>query len=179
MKTLLCSVLVTLLCGCSVVHSQQPVGLTPKNISNEVDEWEGVWKDSEKTSCAVFVKDAKNGLLRVIQIDNDDDSEQESFDLHLREANKWTFASMADEDSEEGLFVWGRIKMEDGVVLVWTPNVEKITALIEAGTLPGTTNKNGATLGPLSTNHYDIICSDSKNVLFEWDEPMVFWRMSK
>jgi hypothetical protein len=43
MKMFLYSSLVILLCGCSVIHSQEPVGLTPKDISNEVDEWEGSW----------------------------------------------------------------------------------------------------------------------------------------
>lgn len=43
MKMLLVSFLATLLCGCSVIHSQEPVGLTPKDISDKVDEWEGGW----------------------------------------------------------------------------------------------------------------------------------------
>ena len=180
MKTLLCSALVILLfCGCSVVHSQQPVGLTPKDISNEVDDWEGVWSSGEGYS-EIFVENGSNGMVRLAGMGRENGEIQlQTYDIQLRDAGKWTFVNMIDEDTDNGLYLWGRIKMEDGVALVWFPDVEKITTLIEAGTLPGTTNGSGSVLGSLTTNHYDIICSDSENILFEWDEPMVLWKMSK
>ncbi len=179
MKTVICYALALLFCGCSVIHSQHPVGLTPKDISNEVEEWEGFWQTTDGAIFPVFVIDASNGLIRVVGFDQDgDEIKKESFDIYLRDANEWTFASMAEEDNDEGLYLWGRIKMDKRVIFVWTPN-EKLTELIENKTLPSTTNKNDSVLGALTTNHYDVICSDSEDVLFEWDAPMVFWKMSK
>ncbi len=180
MKTILCSALVILLCGCSVIHSQQPVGLTPKDISNEIEEWEGSWQMPDGSILSAFVMNASNGLIRVVGLDRDgDEVKKESFDIYLRDANEWTFVSMADQDSEDGLFAWGRIEREDSAILIWRPIFEKFKVLIANGTLLGTTNEYDCVLEPLSTNNYDIICSDSEDVLFEWDEPMVFWKISK
>jgi len=179
-KTLLYSLFALLFCGCSVIHSQKPVGLVPKDISDEVEEWEGCWKMPDGAVFTVFVMNASNGAIRVAGLEKDENEiKQESFDLYLREANGWTFASMPDEDEEDGLFVWGRIKKEESAALIWAPNTEKFVSLIADGTLPGTTNETDGVLGPLSTNHYEIICSDSEHVLFEWDEPMVFWKISE
>lgn len=178
MKTLLYFVLALLLCGCSVIHSQEPVGLTPKDLSNEVEEWEGCWRNNDGT-LNVFVINATNGVIRAIGFKRDGaDIKQESFDVYLRETGDWIFASMKDDDNEENLFVWGRVKMEDGVFLAWAPDTEKFTKLIHDGALPGTTNGTNGVLAPLSTNHYEII-SNPDSIYFEWDDPMVFWKISE
>jgi hypothetical protein len=178
MKTFLCCALAMLFCGCNASLSSQPIGLTPKDISAEVEDWEGVWQNTDGTFFTAFVMDGSNGLIRIAGLERDGDAiKQESFDLYLRDAGGWTFVSMTD--NKEGLFVWGRIKREDRVALIWGPTPEKITALIADGTLPGTTNGSGGVLTTLSTNHYEIICSDSKTVLFDWDKPLVFWKVSK
>jgi hypothetical protein len=72
---------------------------------------------------SVFVMNASNGLIRVVGLDRDgDEVKKETFDIHLRNANEWTFASMADQDNEEGLFAWGRIEREGRAVLIWGAN---------------------------------------------------------
>jgi hypothetical protein len=177
MKAIFCCLFAVLLCGCSVIHSQEPVGLTPKDLSKEIDDWEGCWSCDDETF-NVFVMDATNGFIRVMGFEREDDKiEKKSLDIYIREAGGWSFASMKDEEDDE-VYVWGRAKMEDGVFVAWAPDCEKFTQLIAEGTLPGTTNGSDGVLGSLSTNHYDII-TDSDSVLFEWDEPIIFWKISK
>jgi hypothetical protein len=176
MKTLFFAV-IALLCGCSAIHSQEPVGLTPRDLSDEVNDWEGSWRNQDGIF-HVFVLDATNGLIRTIGFERDhDEVKQETLDLHLRDTGDWTFASLVDENQDEPLHLWGRIKMEDGVCLAWAPDVEQFISRIADGTLPGTTNGTDGVLAPLTTNQYEIIMNEDAP-LFEWDEPMIFWKIA-
>ena len=178
LKAILCILPVILFSGCKAVLSEKSVGLTPKDLGAEVENWEGIWKSNE-LFLTVFVKDSSNGVLRVAMIDqSDDETKTECFDVQIKDADTWTFATKLD-DAASNPFIWGRIKTDGRFALIWLPDFEKFKPLIESGTLPGSVNKDNVVLGPLGTNHYDIICSDTNPVLFNWDEPIILQKISK
>ena len=161
------------LAGCSAVYSTKPMGGAPVSINPEA--WQGTWihKDDVIT---IEIVDAEKGLLRAAWIE---DMKLESFNVHLLAFGDWIFGSAKDEQ-KESLFVWGRIKHEDRQLIVWCPSVSKFKAMVQDGVLPGTVDDDGnVTLGELTADHMSIIASDVKDVLFDWDDPYVFVRLSK
>lgn len=165
-------------CGCSAVYTHRPVGLTATDITAEAAEWEGTWVHPEG-AFSVLVEDGSNGLIQAAWVERGGGAlKHKSATVHLRDAGGWTFAS-AQAENEDDLYVWGRIEKEKRSALIWLPDVAKFKALIESGTLPGVTNGSNVILGDLSTNDFDNICSDSKQVLFDWDKPLVLWKTSE
>jgi hypothetical protein len=52
--------------------------------------------------------------------------------------------------------------------------------MVQNGVLPGTVDENGdITLGELSADHIKVITSETRGVLFNWDDPIVFIRLTK
>lgn len=173
MKIFLLLTFTVLLAGCSAVYTATPIGDTPLNIEESKDEWSGKWGNSEAITATVI--DGSNGVLRIGWIEEKHgELKLETALVYLRSAGNWTFANLLSEtDTNETRYVWGRIKKEDGGVVIWTPDVDKFTKLVQDGTLPGTTGKYEVVLGELSSNHLAVITSETNGVLFDWDEPMV------
>jgi len=149
------------------------MGVTPLSIESEA--WQGTWlcKDGAIT---IEVINAEKGYLRVAWIEK---MQLQSFNVHLLASGDWIFGSTKDE-AKEPRFVWGRIKHEDNQLIVWPPSVAKFNTMVQDGILPGTVDGDGnVTLGELTTNHLSVIVSGAQGVLLDWDEPIVFLRVSK
>jgi len=161
--------------GCNSVYCTKPVG--EKAVSIEPGEWEGTWINSSMDNpVSIKVIDAKKGILKAMWIEN---AELESCEAYLLESGEWMFGSTR-EDGKGNRFIWGRIKKDEGQILVWVPAVSKISDLVKAGTLPGTIEDDGnVTLGALTAEHLRVIMSEDKGVLFEWTKPVVLIRLSK
>lgn len=173
---------ILLCCGCEAVYSPSPVGDAPKNICHEQDKWEGTWMTSDGSSLQVKVIDGCQGIIRVGWIEETDKQpgwECKTAEVFIRDGGGWTFASTKSDNTNETLYVWCRIKNDGKQVAYWPPDVGKFRKLVEEDRIPGSTNKNGITLGMLSSNHLALITSKTNDVLFAWDEPMILFKSSK
>lgn len=186
--------------GCSAVIVEEPVGLTPVS---DVDEWVGSWvlrsPSEEPVVGFLEVVDAENAVLQATWLERDDPKVTR---VYLREAGGWTFASIPFPGSgdssgynfglneqidpaQETEYVWARVSHEDGVIMVWVPDVDSFRRLVTYGAVPGrpTGDSESASgdpvLGRLEPEHYAFLASDRAGVPFVWDEPMVFTRMAQ
>ena len=166
-------VIACLLAGCSAVYSTQPVGVAPASIKPQ--EWDGTWihKDGSLT---LKVLDSEEGVVQVAWIEN---MKLASHKAYLLESGEWMFGNVK-EDENQSQFLWGRIKKRNNQIIIWTPSVSKIAALVKDGSLPGTVDDGGdVMLGNLTANHLTLITSEDKDVLFEWEDPLVVIRIAK
>jgi hypothetical protein len=180
----LIALLPSLLLGACVTASA-PVGSQPHQL--DPDDWAGTWSVPGESSLTVRVADARAGLLDVAWVSEGPDGlEVERVALHVREHGGWLFASYEDAE-EPGYFVWGRVRLDDDVLLGWFPDREKIRRLVEDSVLPGDPQPveaderrviaPGVILGPLTDEHLDVLASETHGVLYDWDEPFVAIRV--
>ena len=166
------------LSACTPVLVREPIGETPYPVRSE--EWEGEWIQ-EDGLMIIRVADEGEGTLLVAGVEEKDDALRlETLKVTLRQSGGWVFASLRDETAspKEDEYVWGRVRKDDDLIVVWLPDADKFKRLIEEGILPGETG-DGVLLTDLKKEHYEIITSEAQGVLFEWDEPMILRRVSR
>jgi len=181
MRTILLIAMLAGVCGCTGVYSRRPVGDKPKNLEAEINEWNGSWL-LNNSAILVKVTDPANGRLSAAWIENDKNGlKYKSTEITLLTADKWTFANIQDADSKkDALYIWGRIRRDERVALVWLPRTAKFKRLIQQGFLPGVapTNNDPAIIEQLSTENLKLITSEQEGVLFDWETPLVFFKIS-
>jgi len=176
-KFLYLSLSLVLLTGCHAVYSTHPVGETPAAVSP--DDWEGTWvhKDGAVT---VAVLDRERGILDVGWVEKKQERLQfEHYQVQLRKSGEWLFGNVQDPDKPK-LYVWARIRNEDGQIIVWVPDVEKTKALVEKGMLPGRVEKKDGdvVLSAIGTAELKAIISGEKCMIFDWSQPRIFRRLT-
>lgn len=181
MRTILLIAMLAGACGCTGVYSRRPVGDKPKNLEAELKEWNGSWV-LNGSAIRVQVADPANGRLNVGWIEDDKNGlKYKSTEISLLTADKWTFANMQDANAKkDALFIWGRIQRNKRVALVWLPETAKFKRLIQQGILPGVapTNNDPAIIEQLSADTLKLITSEQEGVLFDWETPLVFFKIS-
>lgn len=167
-----------LLCGCSPVYIEQPAGSKPRDISR--NSLEGTWLLGD-LALTVAVMDGTNGLLNIGWIeDNNGAFTLREAEVLIREHGCWDFANLRDSDWTNGIrYSWGRLGINDGLVMFWCPVESAFQDLIDAGTLPGSTNSGKIVLYSLDTNALDFIMSGTNGFLFNWDEPLIFRKIKQ
>jgi hypothetical protein len=178
---------VVLLCvftaGCGVVHTRTPVGIQPRNIASEQEQWEGLWVHANG-AVKLTVMDATHGYIRLAWLEDEGErAKARVVTGELRETGKWLFVNIKNPEETNGcagLYSWGRIERRGRQALVWLPDAAKFRHLVEASALRGTaaTNGNDVVLGPLDTAGQKVIVSEAEGVLFLWESPLVFWKMA-
>ncbi len=178
MKSFLMVAAVLACSGCSAVFVPEPMGSEPADISAEAGDWQGTWLSSDASAVTVQVADGSNGLLRVAWDEaRQDGITHETADLVLRRFCDGLYVSTrSNEKDAANKYAWARIKRQDRVLLVWSPDVARFRSLVDEGTLPGSTNGESVVLGSLDSNHLDLICRRERDLL-RWDEPQVFWKV--
>ena len=175
-KATLFWVIVTILTGCSIVYTTQPIGEQARPI--ETEKWEGTWTNGEEV-ITIYVLDETKGLLQVAWLETDEDQlTLESYKVYLLESGDWLFASIQDEDNPKW-YDWGRIKIEGRQLIFWLPNPEKFKVLVEKGLLPGRIHDDDVVLGDLTAQHLQLITSEKEGVLFEWESPVILIKLGK
>jgi hypothetical protein len=166
-----------LLQGCANVLVDKPIGLEPSTIT--ASEWDGSWFNPGGT-LTVKVVDGDRGLIDIASIETKDDGlKMESHRLVLKEAGKWTLASMkADKDEGSG-WLWGRIKKDEKQIIFWLPKVDEFKKLVTDGRLPGQIRDDNVILGKLTPAQLALITSDKAATLYHWDEPMVLMKLGR
>lgn len=169
-----CGALLVLLAGCDHVASTHPVGETPLPL--EESDWQGVWVQTGG-SLTVRIVDAEKGVLEAGWVEEKDDTfVLETVTGHLRTYQDWTFASFTGVEDAPG-FLWCRLELEDGQMILWWPRPGDLARLVEQGLLPGRVEDGDVMLERLGPEHLAILVGEEHGVLFQWDEPMVFRRL--
>jgi hypothetical protein len=175
--------------GCSCVTVTEPIGEEPVQIQPK--EWEGLWKlymssfddDEEEVFLVIEVSDSEKGVLKVQGIGR----ESESVQVYLRESNGWMFDSYNADNANDVGMCWGRFERKGDRIFIWIPDYDRFSALVKDGLLPGHfygVKSDGKfddkylILSGLKPEHMKLIASESKGVLFHWDEPLFMLRMS-
>jgi hypothetical protein len=164
-----------LTCGCSAVTARYPVGERPTKIV--ADNWQGKWicRDGEVT---IKVDDAERGFLTVSFTER---NEPRPTILHveLLESNGWLFANTRDwSDDPKAVYVWGRVRNEEGQITIWAPNPKEFKRLVTSGAIPGQfSSGNDVVLDQLKPIHLRQITSVQKGSLFDWHDPFALVRV--
>lgn len=169
----------SLLVGCANVFSTQPIGLKPYQIKEE--DWKGVWFNKD-AAVSIKVVDGCNGVIKVAWVEwKDNEAKLECHEVQLRQFDKWIFGNVKDTDANgKGLYLWAPIKLSGDQLIYWRPDAEKFRALGKQGKLPcREEGENDCILGDLSPEHLKIMTSQTEGPLYEWDEPLVFLRITK
>lgn len=164
--------LLATVCGCNSVISKRPVGERPARIVAK--EWEGNWITTDG-AVKVKVVDSDKGILKVAWLEDDKQGNPtlKTAEIEVRESGGWLFANTREEDKGRG-YVWGRIRNEDGQIILWSPDETLFKQLIKEGVFPGRLDGDEVILDDLKPQHLKIITSGKRGVFFSWDQPTVF-----
>ena len=171
--------LVFMLWGCASVYVESPLGGEPLVL--EKTDWEGQWVGGSNAVVTVRVMDKDRGILQLSEINYEPENRVrlDSKTVYLRQWKDVLFAGVptAGED-DRPLFFWARLERIEDRVVFWLPDHRKIKALVEAGKLPGTIEKDGdVVLGRLEEAHYRILTSEEEGILYQWENPGVLVRI--
>lgn len=165
--------------GCASVYVESPLGGEPLVL--EASDWEGQWVGGGDAVAAVRVVDRDRGVLQVSEINYEpgDRAHLDSETVYLRQWNDFLFAGVPTQgEDDRPLFFWARLERVGNRVVFWLPDHHKIKALVEAGKLPGTIEKDGdVVLGQLEEAHYRILTSEEEGILYQWENPGVLMRI--
>jgi len=165
--------------GCASVYVASPLGAEPLVL--EASDWEGQWVGGSDAVVTVRVMDKNRGVLQLSEINYEPGNRArlDNETVYLRQWNDFLFASVPTQGEEDRpLFFWARLERVEDRVVFWLPDHKKIKALVEAGKLPGTIEKDGdVVLGELEEAHYRILTSDKEGILYQWENPGVLMRI--
>jgi hypothetical protein len=165
-----------LVLGCAAVPSIEPVGERPKAISAE--EWSGTWIH-ENHPITIKVLDGQKGLLQVAWVEEKEgDLKLESYQVAVRESGDWIFGNVKEKGDSSSHY-WALIKKDAGQIIVWTPDPAQFRRLIQTGVLRGKLEGYDIILGRLTPDDLKIILDRDNGVSFEWQHPVVFFRVGK
>jgi len=165
-----------LIFGCTTVSSIGPVGEHPKEISK--DEWDGTWIHKDH-SVTIKVLNASKGLLQMAWVEEKEGSlKLESYQIFIRESGEWIFGNVREKEDSTSHY-WALIKKDKGQIIVWTPDPAYFKRLIQTGVIRGKVEKYDVVLEKLTPEQLKVILSDDKGAGFEWQNPVVFFRLGK
>lgn len=168
---------VSAICGCTVVASLEPLGERPKEIFQA--DWDGAWIHKEQP-IKIKVADQQKGMLQVAWVEEKGGRLQlESYQIEMRETGEWTFGNVKNPEGPAP-YLWALVKNDQGQIIVWMPEVEHFRKLVQTGVLPGKVEKGGdVVLEKLTPEHLKAMMSEDRGVCFEWQKPLVFFRTGK
>lgn len=165
-----------LIFGCVAVSSVEPLGERPKEISR--DEWDGTWIHKNH-SVTIKVLDAPKGLLQMAWVEEKEGSlKLESYQISIRESGGWIFGNVKEKEGSAPYY-WALIKKDKGQIIAWTPDPSHFRKLIQTGVVRGKMEEYDVVLEQLTPEQLKIILSGDKGVCFEWQNPVVFFRLGK
>jgi len=167
--------LMSALWGCENVTSKYPLGAKPYPISSE--QWAGDWSTdcSGEEAVKIEVLDKDKGVIRITDMKTGPEESLSKCECYLMEAGNWIFANAVLKDEAELYPV--RIKNVEGrQIIVWFPDADKFRRLVDQKILPGELHGESISLGPLKSEHLELIMSGKEGVLFKWDEPSILVR---
>jgi hypothetical protein len=165
-----------LIFGCATVSSVEPVGERSKEISQK--EWDGTWIHKDH-SITIKVLNEQRGLLQVAWVEEKEGSlTLESHQVAIRETGEWIFGNIKEKE-DAAFHYWALMKKEAGQIIAWTPDPSHFRKLVQTGVLRGKAERYDVILEKLTPDDLKGILSGDKGVCFEWQNPVVFFRMGK
>lgn len=165
-----------LIWGCATVSSVEPVGERPKEISQ--NEWGGTWIHKDH-SITTKVLNEQKGLLQVAWVEEKEgELKLESYEVLIRESGEWIFGNVKRKGDAPSHY-WALMKKEAGQMIIWTPDLSQFRKLVQTGDLRGKVEKYDIILEKLTPDDLKGILSGNKGVCFEWQNPVVFFRIGK
>jgi hypothetical protein len=166
----------TLIFGCATVSSVEPVGERPKELSQ--NEWAGTW--IHKDHCiTIKVLDEQRGLLQIAWVEEKEGGLRlESHEVAIRESGEWIFGNVKGM-GDAASYYWALMKKEAGQIIAWTPDPAQFRKLVQSGVLRGKVESYDILLEKLTPDDLKGILSGDKGVCFEWQNPVVFFRVGK
>jgi hypothetical protein len=166
----------TLIFGCATVSSVEPVGERPKEISQ--NEWDGTWIHKDH-SITIKVLNEPKGLLQIAWVEEKEGGlKLESHHVAIRESGGWIFGNIKGKGDTPSHY-WALMKKEAGQIIAWIPDPEQFRKLVQTGILRGKVEKYDIVLEKLTPDDLKSILSGDKGVCFEWQNPVVFFRIGK
>ena len=164
--------------GCNSVYTTHPIGDGQLKISPE--KWNGTWIN--KDGCVVVkVTDSEKGKLIVAIIEDEKDNlKLKKYDVEIRGTNDFVFINIKTKN-EKGkiLYIWGKIIKKEKEIVVFGPIVDKFRNLVETGKLPGKIKNKDVYLNPLKEDHKKFIMSEKNSLLFDLNNPFIFFRLKR
>jgi len=165
-----------LIFGCATVSSVEPVGERPKEISQ--NEWGGTWIHKDH-SITIKVLNEQKGLLQVAWVEEKEGGLKfESHEVAIRESGEWIFGNVKGKGDAASHY-WALMKKEASQIIAWTPDPAPFRKLVQTGILRGKVEKDDIILEKLTPDDLKGILSGDKGVCFEWQNPVVFFRIGK
>jgi len=165
-----------LILGCATVSSVEPVGEAPKEISQ--NEWGGTWIHKDH-SITIKVLNEQKGLLQIGWVEEKEgELKLESYEVAIRESGGWIFGNVKGKE-EAASHYWALMKKEAGQMIAWTPDPAQFRKLVQTGDLRGKVERYDVILEKLTPDDLKGILSGNKGVCFEWQNPVVFFRIGK
>lgn len=182
LKSMTIIITVAALAGCKSVAIRKPIGDKVKDLTAEVDQWNGTWVggDKEEALLMLRVKDAAQGQLDLMMIDDKDSTlSVRNMTCYVKESGNWSFISVKDPDHEnEELYYWAKIERQGRHITCWSPDPDKFSAAVRDAKLPGT-GENNVILEKLSPEQVAGIREGKYGPLLNWEQPIVFWKVSE
>ncbi len=165
-----------LIFGCATVSSVEPVGERPKEISQ--NEWTGTW--IHKDHCiTIKVLNEQKGLLQIAWVEEKEGGfHLESHEVAIRESGEWIFGNVKGK-GDAASYCWALMKKDPGQIIAWTPDPAQFRKLVQAGILRGKVERYDIILEKLTPDDLKGILSGDNGVCFEWQDPVVFFRIGK
>ena len=179
--SLSCAICLLVLASCSMVTSLQPVGIEPLKLV--AAEWDGTWINSEGT-VNLQVQDAEKGVFQMAWTEFKNGAYvMENYTLQVFSGKNYQFLNLlsgSDIKDIEG-YLWGRMKKEGNVFLIWLPNYDSFKQAILDGkvtTKAMETNDDSSTLVLTDSAQRIVELAESEGSLyFEWDKPIVLMKL--
>ena len=106
----------------------------------------------------------------------------------LRQTGDWTFLNIRGDQLDDSPknsdkperknFVWMRVKRDGKFALAWTPERKTFEQLVKDGVLSGEVKSDTVIIEALAPKKTPDLENTTECALFEWDDPMVFFKIS-
>jgi hypothetical protein len=102
----------------------------------------------------------------------------ESYQVAVRESGEWIFGNVKEKEGAASNY-WALIKKDASQIIVWNPDPTQFRKLIQTGDLRGRVEKYDVILEKLTADDLKGILSGDKGMYFDWQNPVVFFRIGK
>ncbi|HUR58407.1 MAG TPA: hypothetical protein VM029_11895 [Opitutaceae bacterium] len=166
--------------GCSAVYVRTPVGETAHVL--QPNEWAGTWLTPDGKALVVSVPDPGKGVLQIVGLEgNEHDLQVKKYTIAVTESAGWLFANVRDDARPDASrHIWGRLKRDEDMVIIWPPDVRAFKALVRDGKVKGKELDSGdVELEFIAPETMLAFATGELGVPFGWDTPFILRRVGR
>jgi len=122
----------------------------------------------------------KGHLIAALIESSKNDLKLKKYDIEIRGTNDFTFLNIkAKTENGKQLYIWGKIKKKGEEIVIWGTDTGRFRELVNTGKLPGKIKDKDVYLDPLNNEHKKFIVSEKNTLLFNLNDPAIFFRLAK